>query len=87
MSTGRPRQRLHIERLDLDLRGIAPETAQAIADALGPALARQFAQAPRSAQPAPHVDAGRLTSAASPDPAALAGRIARRIVARSSGET
>ncbi len=87
MSTGRPRQRLHIERLDLDLRGIAPETAQAIANALGPALARQLAQAPRSAKPAPHVDAGRLTSAASPDPAALAGRIARRIVARSTGET
>lgn len=86
MSTDRPRQRLHIERLDLDLRGIAPETAQAIAHALGPALARQLAQAPRTAQPAQHVDAGRLASAASPDPAALAGRIARRIVARSTGE-
>jgi hypothetical protein len=86
MSTDRPRQRLHIERLDLDLRGIAPETAQAIAQALGPALARQLAQEPRTAQPAQHLDAGRLASAASPDPAALAGRIARRIVARSTGE-
>lgn len=86
MSTERRRQRLHIERLDLDLRGIAPETAQAIAQALGPAIARQLAQAPRSAQPAQHLDAGRLTSTASPDPAALAGRIARRVVARSTGE-
>lgn len=86
MSTDRPRQRLHIERLDLDLRGIAPDTAQAIAQALGPAIARQLAQAPRTAQPAQHLDAGRLSSAASPDAAALAGRIARRIVARSTGD-
>lgn len=82
MSSDRPRQRLHIQRLDLDLRGIAPETAQAIASALGPALARQLAQIPQTVRPAQHLDAGRLASTASPDPAALAGRIARRIVAR-----
>ena len=34
------RRHLRVGRLDLDLRGIAPETAEAAARALGPALAR-----------------------------------------------
>lgn len=86
MNPPRPRQRLHIERLELDLRGIAPATAQAVAEALGPALARQLAQTAHSAQPAQRIDAGRIACAAAPEPAALAATLAGRIAARSRGE-
>ncbi len=75
------RRRLRIERLDLDLRGIAPATAEAAVRALGPALAR--ALAPHAAQlgPADRIDAGRVTSPASPGTQELAALVAERIAA------
>ena len=83
--------RLRIGRLDLDLRGIAPGTAEAAARALGPALARALTQSTDSGLggrdstgalrrgPADRIDAGRIESPASPDAHDLAARIARHI--------
>lgn len=39
------RRRIHISRLELDLRGVTPEAARAVADALGPAIARAWSGA------------------------------------------
>ena len=86
------RRHLRVGRLDLDLRGIAPETAEAAARALGPALARalQVRSASRLGEsgpgirdsrfrPADRIDAGRIESPASHTAHDLAARIARRI--------
>ena len=74
-----PRRRLRIGRIELDLRGISPATAEATARALGPALAH--ALSPREVRPGPagRIDAGRLASPASPAAQGLAADIARRI--------
>jgi hypothetical protein len=77
------RSRLRVERLELDMRGIAPATAQAAAEGLGAALGRALAGGAAPAiRPAParHLDAGRIASPAAPDPDGLAARIAQRIV-------
>jgi hypothetical protein len=82
--------RLRIGRLDLDLRGVAPATAEAAARALGPALARVLTQSRdlgfgiRDSRPAvrgalDRIEAGRIDSPASPDARDLAARIAQRI--------
>jgi hypothetical protein len=84
--------RLRIGRLDLDLRGIAPGTAEAAARALGPALSQALTQGSASAArgfgpgiegsrfaSADRIDAGRIDSPASPEPHDLAARIAQRI--------
>jgi hypothetical protein len=73
------RRRLRIDRLELDLRGISPATAESAARALGPALAQ--ALSPRDAHNAPgdRIDAGRLVTSASIGPRELAAGIARRI--------
>jgi len=79
-------RRLNIARLDLDLRGIAPGTAEASARALGPALASVLTRARDSGLGiwdsgggVDRVDAGSITMPASPDPHDLAVRIAQRI--------
>jgi len=86
------RRNIQVDRLDLDLRGIAPDTAEAAARALGPALARALTSRPpdeglgirdlgfgiRDSR-ADRIDAGRIDSPASPDPHDLAARIAQRI--------
>lgn len=83
--------RLHIERLELDLRGIAPTTADAAARMLGPALARALAQlqggagAPAASVSAVAVDAGRLDAAAGATAPALATQMAGRIASRIHG--
>ena len=86
MSTPSPAgRRLRIDRLDLDLRGIAPATAEAAARALGPALARALASNRASGAPAgpiapaDRIDAGRVASPASPGAQDLAAGIAERI--------
>ena len=87
--------RLRIGRLDLDLRGVAPATAEAAARALGPALARALtSRSPDSGfgirdsgfetrdsrfRSADRIDAGRIESPASPDAHDLAARLAQRI--------
>lgn len=78
---------LHIDRLDLDLRGIAPETAEAAVRLLGPALAQALSQsqrgadAPRDAASGP-LDAGRIHSPRQPDAQALATQIADHLAPR-----
>jgi len=75
----RPGRRVHIDRLELDLRGIAPDTADAAARALGPALARTLASPGGDMSSAARIDAGRITSPAAPAATDLAGRIATQI--------
>jgi hypothetical protein len=74
----RPR-RLRIDRLDLDLRGISPATAEAAARALGPALAQALAPHHGTVAPAERIDAGRIASPASSDAHELAAGIAQRV--------
>lgn len=83
------RTRLRIDRLELDLRGIAPATASAMAHALGPALAQALAVQAGAAPPSPagQLDAGRVTAPASTDAGGLAGRIAARIATTVRGES
>jgi hypothetical protein len=78
-TTSRSGRRIRIERLELDLRGIAPATADAAARALGPALADALASRKAHVASADRIDAGRIVSPASPDAKDLAGGIARRI--------
>ena len=82
----RPGRRVHIDRLELDLRGIAPAAAEAAVRALGPALARALASPGGPISPADRLDAGRLASAASPAPYDLAAGIARRVARTIRGE-
>jgi hypothetical protein len=80
MSTSAPaRRRLRVGRLDLDLRGIAPATAEAAARALGPALAHALTSHRPLGPGADRIEAGRIESPASPDAHDLAAGIARRI--------
>ena len=72
------RRRLRIDRLELDLRGIAPATAEAATRALGPALADALAPHHAHIAPAERIDAG-IASPASPGAHDLAASIARRI--------
>jgi hypothetical protein len=79
---------LHIDRLELDLRGIDPATAQAAARALGPALAQALASVRLGATAsAPQLDAGRLQSSATPPHQQLAAQMAQRIAGRLGGGT
>ena len=75
-SSGR---RVRIDRLELDLRGIAPATADAAARALGPAIANALASHHGHIESADRIDAGRIVSPASPRAHDLAAVIARRI--------
>ena len=74
-----PRRRVRIDRLELDLRGIAPATAEAAARALGPALAKALAPQHAHLAPADRIDAGRIASPAAPGAHDLAAGIAQRI--------
>ncbi len=78
-------KRLVIDRLDLDLRGVSPATAEQVARLLGPALARALRgwelHAPRHRD----IDAGQISTEAAPEPASLATQIAQRIAHRTSG--
>lgn len=73
------RTRLHIGRLELDLRGISPATARAAADMLGPALREAMAANPHAPRSAASLDGGRIASPAASDAQGLAARIARRV--------
>jgi len=93
------RRNIRVDRLDLDLRGISPDTAEAAARALGPALARALtSRSPHEGlgirdsgfgirvSRADRIDAGRIDSPASPDPRDLAARLAQRIAQALGGE-
>lgn len=79
-------RQLRIDSLQLDLRGIAPEVAEAAARALGPALAAALAG--QDLQPAPRerLDAGALATPAATQASDLAAGIARRIASSLAGE-
>jgi hypothetical protein len=74
-----PRRRLHIDRLELDLRGVTPAAAEAAARALGPALARLLEADAGHIAAKGRIDAGAIATPASPEPGALAASIAQRI--------
>lgn len=77
--------KLRIERLDLDMRGIPPATAEAAARLLGPALRGALARRRLgSAASGAHLDAGRLDFRAAADAASLAGGIAERIARKTT---
>lgn len=80
------RRRLHIDALELDLRGIPPEIAEEAARLLGPALAQALAGQPVQALPAERLDVGELASPASPDAHVLAASIAQRIAGSLRGQ-
>lgn len=80
-------RRIVIDRLDLDLRGIDPATAQAAARLLGPALSRALQQRDFTARSVERLDAGRIDSPASPQPAALAAHIAGQIARQIAKQT
>ena len=73
---------IHIDSLDLDLRGIDPATAEAAVRLLRPALQAALASQPatRTAS-AERIDAGRVAATSEPQglAASLASRIARQI--------
>ena len=79
-------RRLRIDRLELDLRGIAPATAEAAARALGPALAEAMASQRAPIAPSERIDAGRIANPASSSAQDLAAGIARRIARSVRGE-
>jgi hypothetical protein len=79
-----PLRRLRVDRLDLDLRGIAPSTAEAVARALGPALANALRSVRPRVTASGRLDAGRIASAASPAATDVAAAVAKQI-ARSLG--
>lgn len=74
--------RIRIDRLDLDLRGIDPQLAEAAVRLLGPALQAELARgiergAVVAHGSAAHVDAGHVAPAS--EPGALAARLAQRV--------
>ena len=75
---------IRIDRIELDLRGVPRETAEAAARLLGPALARALAAQAhgidRWAQPSA-IDAGRVAFDAVPGAGALADRLSGHIAA------
>ena len=72
-------KRLVIDRLELDLRGLSPASAEEAARLLGPALARALAQGPLAARPAARLDAGRIDLISPAQPQTIAARVAERI--------
>lgn len=80
------RRRLHIDALELDLRGIAPATAEAAVRALGSALAQALARQHAPLAPTERIDAGRIASPASPSAHELATSIAQRIAQSIPGD-
>jgi hypothetical protein len=70
---------VHIGRLDLDLRGIAPATAEAAAHQLKPALERALSGMPSRPRTAERIDAGRISVAAKPTAQTVADQIASRV--------
>jgi hypothetical protein len=73
-------RRVHIEHLDLDLRGLDPALAEAAVRALGPALQQQLAASRGPWRSAAAIDAGHVP--ADHDAVALARGMAQRIAAR-----
>lgn len=78
--------RLTIDRLELDLRGVPPAAAEAVARRLGPALAEAMRGHRLNPQAVQSLDLGHLAVPSSATPDAMAGQIAGRIAQKASGE-
>jgi len=85
-SRRQPTRRLHIKRVDLDLRGVAPSAAEAAARLLGPALARALAGRRINETSAERIDGGRINLAGAADAGTLSNRLAQRIAGKTSGD-
>ena len=87
----RPGRRVHVDTIELELRGVSAGTAATAARLLGPALAQAFGG--RRAAGGDDVgdinggdiDGGRIELAASAGPETLAALLARRIAERTRG--
>lgn len=79
-------KRLVIDRLDLDLRGVSLEAAEAAARLLGPALAKALAGRRIGGAVADRIDAGRISFPNAPEAQNLANVVAQRIATRTSGD-
>jgi len=80
-------KRLHIDRLDLDLRGVSPATAESVARLVGPALAQALrGRRLDNSASAQAIDAGRLAVPSAKEPGVMATRIAQRIAHKTSGD-
>lgn len=86
MNGSAPKRRVHIDRIDLDLRGLSPAKAGEAARALGPALARALAGSANRIAPAEHIDAGTIGISSTAGPHALTTAIANRIARKVGGE-
>lgn len=75
-------RRVHIDRLDLDMRGIAPVDAEAAARLLGPALAQALAGRRPSVASANRLDAGLIETTRQPGAQRLATQMAGHLVQR-----
>jgi hypothetical protein len=80
-----PTRRLHIKRLDLDVHGVAPKTAEAAARLLGPALARALAGHRIDGTSAEQIDAGRIRLSGAADAGKLSRQLAQHIASKTSG--
>ncbi|KEF42619.1 MAG: hypothetical protein ER33_04980 [Cyanobium sp. CACIAM 14] len=78
--------RLQIDHLELDLRGVNPQTAQAALEALGPALARAMRGRGLKGTSAARLDGGTIPLDHPADAATLAGRLAQRLAERLTGD-
>jgi hypothetical protein len=72
-------RRIHIQRLDVDVRGMAPHAAEATARLLRPALTQVLAGRRIEASSAKRVDAGRIALGGAAAPHAVAHQLAQRI--------
>lgn len=72
-------RRVQIDRLELDLRGIDPQVAEAAVRLFGPALQAELARGIERRGNAAHIDAGRIAPEA--QAGALAERLAQRVAA------
>lgn len=84
-SRRQPTRRLHIKRVDLDLRGVATSTVEVAARLLGPALARALAGRHINETSAERIDGGRINLAGAADAGPLSSQLAQRIAGKTSG--
>jgi hypothetical protein len=77
-------KQITIDRLELDLRGVAQPTAQAASRLIGPALARALQGRHVVATGATAVNGGRIAMRAAPDAGTVSERIAQRVALKIS---
>ncbi len=86
MNGSAPKRRVHIDRIELDLRGLSPAKAREAARALGTALARALAGSAHRIAPAERLDAGTVRTLSTAEAHTLTTAIANRIARKVGGE-